>query len=86
MYNQERIKKTLPEAILKMIADIRVFVLDKASSEVITAVTQFCEENVKTVYRTIEQYQKYFNKASKSFDENITQIINFHDYFIKNVR
>ena len=44
IYNQEYIKKVLPEDILKEIADIRVFVLDKATHKVINAVTQFCEK------------------------------------------
>jgi hypothetical protein len=86
LYNQERIKKILPEKILKKIADIRVFVLDKVSRDVINAVTQFCEENEKSVDETIEQYQKYFNKASKSFDRKMIENINFHDCIVKGVQ
>ena len=85
MYNQKRIEKTLPESILNMIADIRVFVLDKASSEVIFAVTQYCEGNKNTVNRAIQQYQKYVRKASKSFDQKILENTNFHDCRIKDV-
>lgn len=86
VYSQERIKKTLPEEILEKIADIRVYTLDKASREVIKAVTQFCEDNEKSVKRTTEEYQKYYKKALKSFDRNIVKNINFHDCTIVDVK
>lgn len=79
VYKQEYIKKALPENILKEIVDIRIFVLDKASGNVINAVTQLCEENEKAVNRTIEEYRKYYKKALKSFDKNMVDNIRFHD-------
>ena len=86
MFNQERIEKTLPEAILKIIADIRVFVLDKASSEVISAVTQYCEDNMRSVKRTIEQYQKHLKNVSNSFHRNILENLNFHDCKVTGIK
>jgi hypothetical protein len=84
IYNQEYIKKVLPHDILKDIADIRVFVLDKATRNVIDAVTQFCDENKKSVHKTIEKYKKYYKKALKSFDKNMVENIRFHDCMIVN--
>ena len=51
IYNQEQLKKELPETILKQIADIRVFALNKATCMVINAVTKFCENNEKVCDR-----------------------------------
>lgn len=85
IYNQKYIKRTLPEEILKKIADIRVYVLDKASREVINAVTQFCEENEKAVNNVIKDYEIYYKKALESFDRNIVENINFHDCIIKDI-
>ena len=84
MYNQEHLKKVLSYDILKEIADIRVFVLDKASRKVINAVTKFCLENKHSVDRTMEQYRKYYKKTVKSFDKDIVESIRFHDCMIVN--
>ncbi|ODA39969.1 hypothetical protein DSBG_3260 [Desulfosporosinus sp. BG] len=84
MFNQERIEKTLPEAILNMIADIKVFGLYKASSEVISAVTSYCEENMRSVNMAIEQYQKHLKTVSNSFNRNILK--NFHDCKITGIK
>lgn len=86
IYNQEHIKKILPEEILKNIADIRVFVLDKASRKVIKAVTRFCEDNEKSVNRTIKEYQKYYKKVSRLFEKDIVENINFHDCNIIDIK
>ncbi|GAA0730596.1 DUF4085 domain-containing protein [Clostridium malenominatum] len=84
IYSQEYIKESLPERILKGIADIRVFVLDKASRNVIKAVTKFCEDNRKSVNKTSREYRKYYKKALKFLDENIVKNIRFHDCVIIN--
>ena len=68
--------------ILNEIADIRVFVLDKATHNIIDDVTQFCEQNKKSINRTIEEYRKYYKKALKSFDKNMVENIRFHDCMI----
>jgi len=81
---QENIKRSLPENILKEIADIRVFVLDKATHNVIRAVAQFCEENKNSVDRIFEEYKKYYQEALKSFDKNIVENMRFHDCKIIN--
>ncbi|MBU3129979.1 DUF4085 domain-containing protein [Clostridium tagluense] len=82
IYNQEHIKKILPTEILRMIADIRVYVLDKASRQVIKDVTRFCEDNEKLVNRTITEYNNYYKKALKSFDKDMIENIHFHDCVI----
>ncbi|MFZ5987724.1 MAG: DUF4085 family protein [Bacillota bacterium] len=86
IYNQEHIKNLLPEEILKKIADIRVFILDKASRQVIDDVNGFCEDNEKIVKRTIKEYEKYYKKALESFDRSIVEKINFHDCTIIEVK
>lgn len=82
IYKQEYIKKVLPENILNELADLRVFVLDKATHNIIEAVTLFCVQNKKSVNRTIEEYRKYYKKALKSFDKNMVENIRFHDCMI----
>lgn len=79
MHNQEYVKKALPYDILKEIADIRVFALNKASRKVINAVTKFCLENKHSVDRTMEQYRKYYRMAVQSFDKGMVESIRFHD-------
>ncbi len=79
IYNQEHIREILPVEILEKIADIRVYVLKKASHEVLNAVTQFCKESEKLVRNTAKEYQEYYKKALESFDRNIVENINFHD-------
>jgi len=78
-HNQQRIKNILPEAILEKIADIRVFILRKATRQVIVDVTYFCDENRKLMMKTIEDYQKYYKKALESLYKSVVEKINFHD-------
>lgn len=84
IYNQEYSKKVLPYEILKEIADIRVFALDKASHKVINTVTKFCLKSKNSVDRTMEEYRKYYKKSVKSFDKDIVENIRFHDFMIVN--
>ncbi|WPC42853.1 DUF4085 family protein [Clostridium sp. JS66] len=86
IHRQEYIKTILPEEVLKQIADIRVCALDRASHKVIQAIILFCKNNEKSVNRTIKEYEKYYKKASKSFDRSIVENINFHDCSIIDVR
>ncbi|SDI51206.1 hypothetical protein [Desulfosporosinus hippei] len=77
--NQSRIKNTLPEEILKKIADIRIFVLHKATRQVIEEVTQFCQGNIELKMKTIEDYRKYSKEVSKDQDNSVLEEVNFHD-------
>ncbi|MEW9095469.1 MAG: DUF4085 family protein [Clostridiaceae bacterium] len=86
IYDQEYIKEILPKEILEKIADIRVYVLGKASCEVIKYVTAFCKHNQKLVKKTIEEYRKYYKKALKSFDRTIIRNIIFHDCIIIDIK
>lgn len=79
IHNQEYLKGGLPEIILKQIADIRVFTLDKATHTVINAVTKFCEDNEMSVKTTSENYRRYFKEASSSFEKEIIENFGFHD-------
>lgn len=79
IYNKEYFKKELPSTILQEIADIRVFTLNKATRLVIEAVTNFCEENEKSVSSTSKNYRKYMEEASNTFDKGITENFGFHD-------
>lgn len=79
IYNQEHLKKELSEIILKQIADIRVFALDKATRTVINAVTKFCEENESFVTTTSENYRKYLEEASNTLNKEIIEKFGFHD-------
>ncbi|KOP81370.1 DUF4085 family protein [Cytobacillus solani] len=79
LYNQACLKKELPEAIVKEIADIRVFALNKATRSVINAVTNFCENNERSIAATSEKYRRYFKEASLSFDNEMVENFGFHD-------
>ncbi|WP_102272166.1 DUF4085 family protein [Cytobacillus massiliigabonensis] len=79
LFNQACLKKDLPETIVKEIADIRVFALNKATRSVINAVTKFCENNEKAVAATSEEYRRYFKEASLAFDSVIVENFGFHD-------
>lgn len=77
--NQAILKKGLPESILEQIADLRVFALYKATRKVINAVTNFCEENKRSVTTIGENYRSYYKEASISFDKEIVADFRFHD-------
>ncbi|MGF7036137.1 hypothetical protein J2T17_007188 [Paenibacillus mucilaginosus] len=82
IYNQEFLKKSLPETILNQIADLRVFALNQATRDVINAITQFCEDNKRSVDTTIDKYRKYHTEASLSMDREIVENFRFHDCII----
>jgi len=87
MYNQEHLKKSLPDTILNQIADLRVFALNKATHDVIEAVTQFCEDNKRAVDMTMDHYRKYYAEASLSMDRELVENFGFHDCtVIKSIR
>ncbi|MFJ8459026.1 DUF4085 family protein [Lysinibacillus xylanilyticus] len=79
IHNLMYLKKQLPETIVKQIADIRVFTLDKATRNVINAVTQFCEENDGIVTTVIEDYKRYIKENSTLLDIEIDGGFSFHD-------
>ncbi|MGM0885228.1 MAG: DUF4085 family protein [Bacillota bacterium] len=79
IYNQEYLKKELPETILKQIADKRVFTLNKATRTVINAVAKFCEDNERSVTATSENYRRYMEEASNTLDKDIIENFGFHD-------
>lgn len=79
IYNQESLKKELPKAILKQIADVRVFALNKATHTVINAVTKFCEDNEKSVRATSKNYRRHMEKVSNTLDKEIIEKFGFHD-------
>lgn len=56
-----------------------MFALNKATRPIINAVTKFCEVNERSVSNTSEEYRKYYNDASISFDEEIIENFGFHD-------
>lgn len=76
------LKKALPETILKQIADIRVFALNKATRSVIKAVTEFCEDNERSVINTSENYSRYLEEASDTFDKEVVEEFGFHDCIV----
>ncbi|MBD7971394.1 DUF4085 family protein [Paenibacillus gallinarum] len=82
IYNQEQLKKKLPDSILKQIADLRVFTLDKATKTVINAVAKFCKENERSVTTTGECYIRYLEKSSNILDQEIIENFRFHDCMI----
>ncbi|MDD9271774.1 DUF4085 family protein [Paenibacillus sp. GCM10023248] len=83
-YNQEHLQRNLPAAILKQIADIRVFTLNKATRAVINAVTTYCEDNERSVKATIEDYRRYMREVSNTMDKEIINKFRFHDCTITN--
>jgi len=81
--------KLLPGQILSQIADLRVFVLDKAAGQVIEAVTRFCKDNRRVVEAAGKAYREYYEKASQFLEEDIKEVfksIHFHDCIIKEVK
>ena len=79
IYNQEHLKRELPETILEQIADLRVFALNKATRTVINAVTKFCEDNERSVTATGENYGKYMEGSSNTLEKRIIDKFGFHD-------
>jgi hypothetical protein len=89
VYNQEHMKNVLPEELLESIADIRVFALEKASRQVIAAVTKLCEGNEKVVRRVNKEYEIYYKKVLASLeavDRAIFEEIKFHDCIIIDIK
>ncbi len=75
--NLKRSKTLLPTTILNEIADIRVFVLNRASRKVIEELKSFSENNQKIVDDTIKDYKTYYKKTYG--DSDPIGNINFHD-------
>ena len=75
----ERVKSKLPEEILDDIADIRVFVLNKATKGIIAKVKAFCEKNEKLVQQVQREYQTYYSEIEPMLDKDIVEYMNFHD-------
>jgi hypothetical protein len=82
LYNQELLKNALPETIVIQIADIRVFALNRATSSVIKAVTEFCEDNERSVNTTGENYIRYLEEASHTLDKEVVEEFGFHDCIV----
>ncbi|EKU43532.1 DUF4085 family protein [Lysinibacillus sp. HST-98] len=79
IHNLMYLKKQLPKTIVQQIADIRVFALDKATRNVINAVTQLCEENKRIVTTVIEDYKRYIKENATLLDIEIDGDFSFHD-------
>ena len=73
------LKKTLPEDILRKVADIRVLALDVASREVKQEITKYCKQNEKRVNSAIEAYRKEYNKQFESNAPSFGSEISLHD-------
>jgi len=84
LYNSAMIEKSLPKEILEMIADVRVFVLNKASIQVILKVTQFSKNNEKAANRVVREYNNYLKKARDTINAEILQGLMLHDCVIAN--
>jgi roadblock/LC7 domain-containing protein len=85
-YHIDHAKEILPEEILKDIADIRVYALDKGSHKVVEAVTQFCENNKRIVDRAAEEYARYYKDELIPNDCGVVKNIKFHDCIITEVK
>ncbi|QCT03000.1 hypothetical protein E6C60_2288 [Paenibacillus algicola] len=85
LYKQEMFRRSLPSAILNQIADLRVFALEKASASVISALTQFCEENHQLVQKASEQYIAFLHSLSTAIERELLQNFSFHDCVITGV-
>lgn len=85
-HNKQHFEKILPKEILEKIADIRVFSLSKASSEVINAVTEFCEDNKRKTDKISQEYKEYYKEKASLFDNNIVKNICFHDCSVIDVK
>jgi hypothetical protein len=75
--NIERFKTLIPKTILHEIADIRVFVLNRASRKVIEELKSFSENNQKIVDETMKDYERYHKETYGDFDP--IGNANFHD-------
>ncbi|SOC27523.1 uncharacterized protein DUF4085 [Ureibacillus xyleni] len=82
LYNLAHFKRGLPETILNQIADLRVFALNKASRDVLDAVTKFCEENDRIIDKVSGDFRKYYQEASKSISKEIVENFAFHDCIV----
>ena len=85
VYNIEHAKEVLPAEILNAIADIRVFVLDKASKQIIRKVKAFCVKNEKAMEKTFRDYQKYEKSMIGKINEEILEGMRFHDCKVESV-
>ncbi|MGE5627914.1 MAG: DUF4085 family protein [Solirubrobacterales bacterium] len=83
--DHKKIKNILPNYILREIADLRVFMLGKASRNVVNALYQLHEEKEKYSQNVAEEYRTYYKQASKLFLPEIVENLHFHDCFIKEI-
>ncbi|MGI6668304.1 MAG: hypothetical protein ACOX4M_02345 [Acetivibrionales bacterium] len=62
-YNIKNLKRSLPDEILRKVADIRVLALNRASADVKKEITAYCKANRKASMSTVKAYWKEYRKT-----------------------
>lgn len=83
--NAEALKKELPEDVLSMIADMRVFAMNKSTKAVHKKLRAFCLDAQEKVEKTLSDYEKYYDTVSDKIPDEITDKMGFHDAVICSV-
>lgn len=85
-YNVQNLKRSLPEEILKKVADIRVLALNRASADVKKEISLFCKANKKAVEMAIKAYWKEHRKNFKNHEPAFAEDFHFHDCKVTSCR
>ncbi len=81
-YNIGIYNANLPREILDMVADVRVLALGVASEKVKKAITDFCNDNERSVKKTMSDYWKYYKKAFDENEPHFADGFDLHDCYV----
>lgn len=84
--NIKYLKNTLPDEILKKVADIRVLALNYASDEVKKEISKYCENNEKIIKCATSAYQSHYEQEFKSNVPLFVKEMNLHDSMVLSCR
>lgn len=85
-YNVKHLKRSLPDAILQKVADIRVLALNRASADVKKEIAAYCKANEKAVESATNAYWKGYKKRFKNDKPKFAEKFNFHDCIVSSCR
>ena len=77
--NVKRLKSSLPDEILRKVADIRVLALNRASASVKNEIAAYCRANKRAAERAMKTYYKEYQKNFKNGEPEFAKNFNFHD-------
>jgi hypothetical protein len=72
-------REKMPDELFSLIADFRVFILGRATKEVIEKVTAFSEQSNLEMKQVFNQYYEYQKSIQEKYPKHVLAWFDFHD-------